>query len=165
MRGPGRAAVCRADEKQIEYKSLRTRRELATTLAWVLSRGIEMAKWRKPKTEKVAEENAENKKIRRNRLVHPIMHLKTSALRSKECTTLTLYLSPIVAHSRILLSMQPQELKGLFELVNDRAGYISRKQSRGDYGWSMMAGCWNREIKATIDPMSSMLFRYYRFYH
>ena len=43
-RGPGRAAVCRADEKQIEYKSLRMRRELATTPAWVLSRGIEMAK-------------------------------------------------------------------------------------------------------------------------
>ena len=34
----------RADEKQIEYKSLRMRRELATTPAWVLSRGIEMAK-------------------------------------------------------------------------------------------------------------------------
>ena len=43
-RGPGRAAVCRADEKQIEYKSRRMRRELATTPAWVLSRGIEMAK-------------------------------------------------------------------------------------------------------------------------
>ena len=27
-----------------EFKSLRTRRELATTPAWVLSRGIEMAK-------------------------------------------------------------------------------------------------------------------------
>ena len=27
-RGPGRDAVCRADEKQTEYKSLRTRREL-----------------------------------------------------------------------------------------------------------------------------------------
>ena len=27
-----------------EYKSLRTRRELATTPAWVLSRGFEMAK-------------------------------------------------------------------------------------------------------------------------
>ena len=36
-RGPGRAAVCRADEKQIEYKSRRMRRELATTPAWVLS--------------------------------------------------------------------------------------------------------------------------------
>ena len=47
--GPGRAAVCRADEKQIEYKSRRMRRELATTPAWVLSWGIEMA--RKPKTE------------------------------------------------------------------------------------------------------------------
>ena len=46
-RGPGRAAVCRADEKQVEYKSLRTRRKLATTPAWVLSRGI--SKWRKPK--------------------------------------------------------------------------------------------------------------------
>ena len=33
-----------ADEKQTEYKSLRTRRELATAPAWVLSRGIEMAK-------------------------------------------------------------------------------------------------------------------------
>ena len=43
-RGPGRAAVCRADEKQIEYKSRRMRRELATTPAWVLSQGIEMAK-------------------------------------------------------------------------------------------------------------------------
>ena len=43
-RGPGRAAVCRADEKQIEYKSRRMRRELATTPAWVLSWGIEMAK-------------------------------------------------------------------------------------------------------------------------
>ena len=43
-RGPGRAAVCRADEKQTEYKSPRTRRELATTPAWVLSRGIKMAK-------------------------------------------------------------------------------------------------------------------------
>ena len=30
--------------KQIEYKSLRMRRELATTPAWVLSRGIVMAK-------------------------------------------------------------------------------------------------------------------------
>ena len=51
-RGPGRAAVCRADEKQIEYKSLRTRRELATAPAWVLSRGIEMAKTenRKPRS-------------------------------------------------------------------------------------------------------------------
>ena len=43
-RGPGRAVVYMADEKQTEYKSLRTRRELATTPAWVLSRGIEMAK-------------------------------------------------------------------------------------------------------------------------
>ena len=43
-RGPGRAAVCRADEKQIECKSLRMRREPATTPAWVLSWGIEMAK-------------------------------------------------------------------------------------------------------------------------
>ena len=34
----------RTDEKQIEYKSLRMRRELATTPAWALSRGIEMAK-------------------------------------------------------------------------------------------------------------------------
>jgi len=32
------------DEKQNEYKSLRTRRELATAPAWALSRGIEMAK-------------------------------------------------------------------------------------------------------------------------
>ena len=50
-RGPGRAAVCRADEKQIECKSLRMRREPATTPAWVLSWGIEMAKTenRKPK--------------------------------------------------------------------------------------------------------------------
>ena len=41
------------DEKQTEYKSLRTRRELATAPAWALSRGIEMAKTenRKPKTE------------------------------------------------------------------------------------------------------------------
>ena len=48
----GSAAVCRADEKQIEYKSRRMRRELATTPAWVLSWGIEMAKTenRKPKT-------------------------------------------------------------------------------------------------------------------
>ena len=63
-RGPGRDAVCRADEKQTEYKSLRTRRELATAPAWALSRGIEMVKTenrkpevkgkreRKPKTEK-----------------------------------------------------------------------------------------------------------------
>ena len=36
-RGPGRAAVCRADEKQVEYKSRRMRRELATTPARVLS--------------------------------------------------------------------------------------------------------------------------------
>ena len=36
--------MCRADEKQTEYKPLRMRRKLATTLAWVLSRGIEMAK-------------------------------------------------------------------------------------------------------------------------
>ena len=43
-RGPGRAAVCRADEKQTEYKSLRTRREPATAPAWALSWGIEMAK-------------------------------------------------------------------------------------------------------------------------
>ena len=52
-RGPGRAAVCRADEKQIEYKSRRMRRELATTPAWVLSQGIEMAKTenRKPATD------------------------------------------------------------------------------------------------------------------
>ena len=36
---------------EIEYKSLRTRRELATTPAWVLGRGIEMAKTenRRPK--------------------------------------------------------------------------------------------------------------------
>ena len=46
------AALAKA---KIEYKSLRTRRELATTPAWVLSRGIEMAKTEnrkpKPKTE------------------------------------------------------------------------------------------------------------------
>ena len=46
---------------------------------------------------KVAEEN---KKIRRNRFVCDSI-LKTWTLRSKECTKLTLYLSPIVAHSRI----------------------------------------------------------------
>ena len=41
------------DEKQNEYKSLRTRREPATAPAWALSWGIEMAKTenRKPKTE------------------------------------------------------------------------------------------------------------------
>ena len=49
-RGPGRAAVCRADEKQIECKSLRMRREPATTPAWVLSWGIEMAKTENRKT-------------------------------------------------------------------------------------------------------------------
>ena len=39
------------DEKQNEYKSLRTRREPATAPAWALSWGIEMAKTenRKPK--------------------------------------------------------------------------------------------------------------------
>ena len=46
---------------------------------------------------KVAEEN---KKIRSNRFVCDSI-LKTWTLRSKECTELTLYLSPIVAHSRI----------------------------------------------------------------
>ena len=49
---PGRAAVGGTDEKQNEYKSLRTRREPATAPAWALSWGIEMAKTenRKPKT-------------------------------------------------------------------------------------------------------------------
>ena len=40
------------DEKQNEYKSLRTRREPATAPAWALSWGIEMAKARELELQK-----------------------------------------------------------------------------------------------------------------
>ena len=67
--GMGRAAVGGADEKQTEYKSLHTRRKLATTPAWALSRGIEMAKtenrkpWQKGGLQKTAGRVARAKRL------------------------------------------------------------------------------------------------------